>query len=184
MFFFASEIKNVSYGWVRGKCLKGDLLETSEKWLAQYCGFFPPLWLSSDYNSLFGYSHDSNKVLFGFKKLTKIFPVSYQMWMYVMGILANYDINNQKEMEIEIDRGLWDLKIQGVKELNDYCHLETFLRNKIFIKKDQIITDAIDLRRNSIIICKDESQRYALSKKGFSLGLSKVIPSFLRCEKQ
>jgi len=180
MFFFACDLDNIPYGWIRGSCKHGDYFETAYKWLAQYCNFFPPLFLSSDHLKLSGYSIKADKILFSYKTINGGFPVSYDGWMRIVGILLNLDTNNFRLIDERLVEGLKDLQALGEVNLLKYRNLDDFVKSTVFTDSEQFVVQALDLRRASSIVCQSEIQKTALVRKGFQSGQIRIVSSFSR----
>lgn len=179
MYFFACELDDVIYGFVRASCKQGDLLETAYKWLAQYCNFFPPLWLSSDQGKLTGYSVNCGKILFAFKNING-FPVSYRAWQMLLGTLVNLDTNDYRYIDQRLVEDLDDMKESGDINCSRHGTLDDFLKKNVFVNKDQFVVRSLDLRKSALIICNDEAQRLAISRKGFPSRNIKVTSLYSR----
>ena len=179
MYFFASDIELIPYGWIRGFCRKGDYYETGFKWLSQYCKFFPPLFVSLDQNKLTGYSHQGDKILFGFKEING-FPIKYDEWMMIVGILINLDTNNFRYIDEKLVEGLKELQASGYINLSGCANLDEFLKKRVFVEKDQFVVNSLDLRKSSVIISLSEIQKSSLIRKGFPANSIKVVSSFSR----
>lgn len=179
MNFYAGEVEEISYGWVRGSCKKGGYYETAYKWLSQYSKFFPPIFLSSDQNKLSGYDNKSNKVLFGFRNLNG-FPVKYDEWLRIVGILINLDTNNFRYIDEKLMEGLMELSKTGEIKIEPHVNLDSYLKSKVFVEFDQFVVGSLDLRKSSVIVCYNEIQKTALARKGFPVSQIKVVAGFSR----
>ncbi len=179
MYFYACDLELAPYGWVRGTCRKGDYYETAFKWLSQYCNFFPPLFVSREQDKLTCYSIKSDKLLFGFKSING-FPIKYDEWMRLVGVLVNLDTNNFRLIDEKLVEGLKEFQSLGEISLSGYANLDDFLRRRVFVESEQFVVASLDLRKSSIIISHNEIQKNSLVKKGFSPSLIKVVSSFSR----
>jgi len=179
MYFYACDLENSPCGWIRGICKKGNYYETAFKWLSQYCNFFPPLFVSTEQDKLTGYSIKSDKLLFGFKGING-FPIKYDEWMRLTGILVNLDTNNFRFIDEKLVEGLKELQAAGEIDLSPYANLDDFLKKRVFVESEQFVVSSLDLRKSSIIICHSEIQKSSLIKKGFTPNLIKVVSSFSR----
>ena len=179
MYFFACDFDDVVFGWIRGNCQKGEMYETAYKWLAQYCEFFPPLWVSLDEEKLTGYSAKSSKVLFGFKFVNG-FPVKYDAWMIFLGILINLDTNNFRYIDERLVEELDIMERDGETRWS-HCHnLDNYLKSYVFVNDDQFVVPSLDLRQSQTIVCSDEAQRGNLIRKGFQGSKIKVASVYSR----
>jgi len=179
MHFYAGDLEEISYGWIRGHCKKGSYYETAYKWLAQYCKFFPPIFLSSDQNKLSGYTQTCDKILFGFKNLNG-FPVKYDEWVRIVGILINLDTNNFRFIDERLVEGLKELAKIGEICLEPHTNLDSYLKGKVFVEYDQFVVESLDLRRSCVIVCFNEIQKSALVRKGFQSSQIKIVAAFSR----
>lgn len=179
MLFFSCDMDDIACGWVHGRCHRGDIYETAYKWLSQYCGFFPPLWISSDQDKLTGYAPRCGKVLFGFNKV-RGFPVKYDMWMVLLGTLINLDTDNFRFIDERLVEGLNTLEEQGELTWSDCKTLDRFLKQRVFVDRDQFVVKSLDLRKSQLILCNDEAQRAIVSKKGFPSSRVKVLSTYSR----
>lgn len=179
MHFYAGNLEEISYGWVRGNCKKGSYYETAYKWLAQYSKFFPPIFLSSDQNKLSGYTQTCDKILFGFKNLNG-FHVKYDEWVRVVGILINLDTNNFRLIDERLMEGLMELSKTGEITLDAHATLDSYLKSKVFVEHDQFVVGSLDLRKSSVIVCFNEIQKSALVRKGFPASQIKTVAAFSR----
>lgn len=179
MYFYACDLEETSFGWIRGHCKKGSYYETAYKWLAQYCNFFPPVFLSSDQSKLSGYNNENEKILFGFKSFNG-FPIKYDEWIRISGILINLDTNNYRFIDEKLSEGLLELAATGEIEFGPHTNLDQYLRSKVFVNYDQIVVESLDLRRSSVIVCFNEIQKTVLTRKGFSANQIKIVASFSR----
>lgn len=179
MYFSAFDIDDVPHGWIRGKCQRGDMYETAYKWLSQYCDFFPPVWVSDDQNKLTGYSFNSKKALFGFNRLSG-FPVKYDPWTTILGILINLDTNNFRLIDERLVEDLNSFDEDEVPGWSSSRTLDDYLRSFVFVNFDQFAVRSLDLRRSDVILCNDEAQRSILGKKGFPSSKIKVSSSYSR----
>lgn len=180
MYFFACDLDKAPYGIVRGSCKRGDFFETAYKWLAQYCQFFPPLFVSTDQSRLSGYLPSSDKIVFGFKSISNIFPVDYNGWVMISGILLNLDTNNFRLIDERLVEGLKELQSDGEVDLSKYHNLDDFLKRNVFVNKEQFAVQSLDLRRAYSILCSNEIQKATLTRKGFQSGQIKIVSSFSR----
>ena len=179
MYFTACDIENVPYGVISGRCSKGDIFETPYKWLSQFCRFFPPIFISHDQEKLAGYSQVGDKILFGFKSL-RGFSVSYECWMIVVGILLNLDTDDFTLMDKRLSDGLKNLESEGQLDLSRFNTMDSYLKSELFAKKDQFVIDKLDLRKSNAIICRNETQRVNLTRKGFMFSQIKIASTYSR----
>lgn len=179
LYFFACDIDCCSYGFIRASCRRGDLYETCYKWLAQYCKFFPPLFVSTDQHKLSGYSSGCDKVLFGFKNI-RGFPISYEEWYKISGVLINIDTMDFAMMDRALEEGLQDLELLGDYSMRNAGGFDEYLKNKVFIETDQYAVSGLDLRRASTIVCRSEIQKMTLMKRGFRSNDLRVASSYSR----
>jgi len=173
MYYYAGDIEEVFCGRIRPRLEKDSLLETAYRWLGRHCGFFPPLWVSRNQNKLVGYNIESQKVLFGFKRMNG-FGVIYDEWITLVGILANLKTSSFYYVDQVLFEELQILEKDGMVDFEGTKNLREYLQKKVFKKSDQIIVQSLDLRRSDIIICKSKIQKAALIKKGFPASKIKI----------
>ena len=168
MYYYASDIEDISYSRVRGKMREGDIYETAYKWLACYIGYYPPLWLSQDYHKLTGYGKGSKKILFGFKNVQGQ-PVSYDEWMIILGVLINLHTEDFVFASGEVEKELVLLSRRGIVDLSGLRGVPEFMKKYVLVSTaNQIATRSLDLRESTTIICCDQVQKMTLVRRGFS----------------
>ena len=131
MFFYACDISEVRHCRIKAQISSSDIGFSAAKWLSHHCGFFPQIWLSRRQDKLSGYNpYAKPKVLFGFNKMYG-FPVKYDEWQQILGILLNTRWGGKQFLDRRIDTDLsWmSTNDPNVTELlNGYGNLEKFLK--------------------------------------------------------
>jgi len=195
MYYHCRSLKYVTYGKVYPP--PEDTLEwmsPAYKWLGNYCGYFPQVWLSRSHSTITGirtrvYSkkqkfvirkkkYDKERrdfVLFGFDVI-RGFPLSYEHWCFIMGdLMANNDLKKQNGAIVKsLNEILFDSKDDDYpleEELADWvksgCNLDVYLRDYVFKEKDQVVVPNLNLKSAKKIICRNEKQKKTLRKMGF-----------------
>ena len=197
MYYHCRDLKYVEYGKVLPPpeyCVDDDFAD-AYKWLGHYCGFFPQIWLSRSTSCITGYGirsksvsyekgkkkttfhKDKGSVLFGFDNVQG-FPVDYNVWCYFLCLLAGRKWNSIKEVnKILIDR-LTSSSEDAKKD--DYYNEDTFysewdnsdglddyLNKYLFVKRDQVVVPALNLKSAKKIVCKNEKEKKKLRRMGF-----------------
>ena len=175
------------------------------KWLGIYCKYCPQIWLSRSKSSITGYKNnqkfpkkrkyvigkkpDEDYIMFGFENIIG-FPVDYNLWEMILSPLmsskdpikdGNKDIEkymneileDYKTEKIEITRD--DYGVYEWKECN--CNIDYFLKNKLFIEKDQVVLPSLNLKSAKIIYCRNEKQVKKLRNMGFIQDRIKILNS-------
>ena len=169
MFYHSRKLKYVVYGKIKGFEEKGDDFLPAYKWLEQYCGYFPQVWLSRSSSSITGMKNDSNKILFGFDYI-KGFPVDYGQWSFILPFLLGQK-GSKKILEKKVKNAYFEI----AKELKaDYKEFdggyENWRDNYLFAETNQIVVPILNLKAAKKIICRNEMQKKELKKIGFLLG--------------
>ncbi len=165
LYFLSYDINDCFFSYIRGRCVLGDFYDTSYKWLSRYCNFFPPIFLSTDKEKLFGCKSD-NKVIVGFKKIDG-FPVCFDEWEKISGILANLDTSDFGLMQEYLFGMLKDMESNESSNLFTFDSFKSYLKKKVFIEKDQYAVKGVDFRKSCVIICRNEIDKNFMVKRGF-----------------
>jgi hypothetical protein len=194
MYYHCRPIKYVEYDKVYPYKDDDNFLTPAYKWLSNYCGYCPQIWLSRSKSSITGYKIErrlkkrkhmiskrseakisNDSVMFGFD-IIKGFPISYQHWEFIMNSLLDTDVFKDQNASI-------------IKEMNEFCdickednidlyeecldwvnsgkNLDIFLRDYVFKEVDQIVVSSLNLKSAKKIICHNEKQKKKLRKMGF-----------------
>jgi len=197
MYYHCRELKYVLYDKVYPAPIDkvDNFLLPAYKWLGQYCGYCPQIWLSRSVSQLTGYKNANysskskkrddgtysvkrniefeDKVMFGFD-IIKGFPVDYYIWCY---FLNHFSEDGHSEDYITRDLNEWaqegNLKpvIQAYpiiqQWLNSDRKFDVFIRKYLFSEKDQVVVPSLNLKSAKKVICHNEKQRKTLRKMGF-----------------
>ena len=174
MFYHSRELKHVIYGKVDAFVERDDWLIPTYKWLSQYCGFFPQIWLSRSSNRFTGNRFRSQGILFGFDYI-KGFSVDYNQWERVlMGLIDHSkgkDITGlEKQMrDYFMKSNMEDDKegLEGKDRLFPVADYEEWRDNYLFVENDQVVTTRLNLKSTKKIICRNEREKKVLRKMGF-----------------
>ena len=195
MFYHCRPLKFVKYGKVYpapASTIESWLLN-AYKWLGEYCGYNPQIWLSRSTSSITGFRR--NRILkkrknviakrsemkepiamFGFDVI-KGFPVNYEPWETIINVLINTQ-DGFHEQNKKIIQWMDEL-VQDYKEMNEKpdgaikawiendSSLDKFLKNYLFIEVDQVVVPSLNLKAAKKIICRNEKEKKALRKMGF-----------------
>lgn len=176
MFYHSRPLKSVEYGKVGPAPI--DAIDpdfaNAYRWLAQYCGFFPQVWLSRSRSAITGYSQalQRDQVLFGFETI-KGFPVDYDSWCLLLNPLINAASVDQSNRVVE----------EAIRELvNDPQAHEhpvaiasrklggdttSILQSVLFVENDQVVVPRLNLKSAKQIVCRNEFQKKTLRRMGF-----------------
>jgi len=196
MYYHCRDLRHVEYGKVYPPPPDkvDDFFILAYKWLGNYCGYFPQVWLARSHLHLTGYksncilkkrqfvqqkrSYTKNKmdsVLFGFD-IIKGFPVSFRYWELILMFLSGEGTLEQKNERLiqEVNEIVRDCKkdnslIDEEMIAWDKCNgdLETFLKKYVFVEVDQVVVPSLNLKAAKQIICRNEKQKKKLRRMGF-----------------
>jgi len=124
-----------------------------------------------------------DSVLFGFENIQG-FPVSYDHWEYIMIMFCNNGAFKEKNLKKEnefLTNKINEFIISGKKEgfgeedmgvetknwVASGRNLDVFLKNHLFVEKDQVVVPSLNLKSAKQIICRDEKQKKRLRQMGF-----------------
>ena len=196
MYYHCRPLKYVTYGKVFPYKGEDSWLMPCYKWLGNYCGYAPQIWLSRSTSDITGFrvfnalkkrksviskrsetKIRNDSVLFGFENI-KGFPVDYDFWCSLLNDLMNIKATNIEEVNKALIKRLDQSVVWAKKE--DYFDedefskgwdetrdLDVFLKKYLFIEKDQVVVPALNLKSAKKIICRDERQKKKLRKMGF-----------------
>lgn len=181
MYYHNRPLKYIEYGKVYPA--PEDLIDQdygkAYKWLSQYCGYFPQIWLSRSScsyitgfrSSGFGKQKKSDLVLFGFD-LIKGFPVKYDPWCRLLTTLMN-----SKDLADANDcvKGYLESLEEDPPEYDDpfmdtwikFHDVDKVLNSQLFILQDQVVVPALNLKSAKEIIVENERKKKILRKMGF-----------------
>jgi hypothetical protein len=129
MFYHCERLKYVKYGKIHPVWTDSPDCDLAYKWLGQFCGYSPQIWLSKGDVLITGFKnqkdkYNKNDILFGFD-IIKGFPVSYDPWCFVIQAfcgLYDYSPNSKKWEDYEkINKGIRDKF--SLEELNKRLEL-------------------------------------------------------------
>lgn len=199
MYYHCRPLKYVEYGKVFPPPDKElwDFMVPAYRWLGNYCGYCPQVWLSRSHLSITGYksfrmmkkrenvmrkrseTRDSNdSVLFGFDVI-KGFPVDFGMWEFILMFMPDNSSSleeKNKEIARELNEIVRECKADGIEEPVDRefvawesCHgnIDLFLKKHLFVEKDQVVVPSLNLKVAKKIFCRDEKQKKKLRHMGF-----------------
>lgn len=180
MYYHYREIGHVKYGKVGPPPLEvlDPYFSAAYRWLGQFCGFHPQVWLSRSRSWMTGYrTQDLNKaapgdgILFGFESVQG-FPVSYDVWcelINVLGCTTTLEEANQAVLA-HLEWRASDPEL--CQEPLSVSWLETqnvgkVLSAHLFVKHDQVVVPSLNLKVAKRIVCRNERQKKELRHMGF-----------------
>lgn len=148
------------------------------RWLGQYCGFFPQVWLSRSRSGITGFRSPrlkkqvpSDGVLFGFESIQG-FPVAYDFWCELLGTLMNSEDLDRANKAVQDyldslasdpDLGAEPVSLTWRKDRD----IRDVFSKHLFVKHDQVVVPNLNLKAAKVIICRNETQKRALRRMGF-----------------
>lgn len=176
MYYHATSMKYIKYGKIVGNPNPDHEFGYTYRWLSNYCGYFPQLWLSRSKSVITGYKNEKDSVLFCFDVI-KGFPVEYDLWCQLLGLLwkcqlKEYDpVKDVKKVNVLLN---FALHPSGLS-----IEFEDWLKDNLFVKKDQVVVPSLNLKAAKEICCRNEKQKKKLRKMGFIEDRIKIknIPS-------
>jgi len=197
MYYHSCPLKYVEYGKIKPYKDEDNWLNPCYDWLGHYCGYSPQIWLSRSNSAITGYRSSNirkkrakvdigkrkqkkiyiDSVMFGFEDI-KGFYVEYELWCYLLDFLMNIDskdiskINNS--LIVQLNESVELAKEEGYLKEEEYLmawdkarDFDVFLKDNLFVEKDQVVVPALNLKSAKKIICKNEKQKKKLRKMGF-----------------
>jgi hypothetical protein len=173
MYYHHRELAYVRYGKVGPPPV--DTLDPefarAYKWLGQYCGFFPQVWLSRSKSWITGRGSRADGLLFGFESIQG-FPVAFDFWCKLLPHLMNsdsVDLANtafQKSLEWQASDPRYCMEPVSVT-WRETRNIRDVLSKHLFVKHDQVVVPNLNLKAAKVIICRNENQKRALRRMGF-----------------
>lgn len=179
MYYHSRELKYVTYGKVYPVWTPANYFDLSYKWLGQFCGYAPQVWLSKSNIEYTGFKNKENKynkddILFGFD-IIKGFSVNMEPWEYILNAFNRLDVdmrddytmeqlNNELESYISSISALFD---NPTEELELYELSVEGLLKELFKDVDQVVVPSLNLKTAKKIICRTDLQKKKLRKMGF-----------------
>lgn len=148
------------------------------RWLGQYCGFSPQIWLSRSTSMITGFRQaNSNKpiqedgVLFGFESIQG-FPLAYELWCEFLRHFLNFDSLMQANKAVAEQLEWRSAQPEMCEEPVSLAWLRTrdvqgVLSEYLFVEHDQVVVPSLNLKAAKLIICRNERQKKALRRMGF-----------------
>jgi hypothetical protein len=177
MYYHSRDLKYVKYDKVGAYVTDDNWLIPSYKWLGNYCGFFPQIWLSRSSSYITGKRFDKNQILLGFEYI-KGFPLDYDQWHNVLdGVSCGNCLEETDDFEVLEKRMIdyfkksneWDdkEKLEGNDRGFPVRNYEDWRDNYLFVENDQVVVPRLNLKVAKEIICRNEKQKKSLRKMGF-----------------
>ena len=182
MYYHHRELRHVEYGRVvpPPESAIDPLFARAYRWLGRHCGYAPQVWLSRSRSAITGFrgqiigpEEKDEGVLFGFESIQG-FPVDYGVWSIFLTDLCNAPtpdladraiVEHLQWLSCESDPGLRDQPVcRTWRETGD---LRAVLEKHLFVKQDQVVVPALNLRAAKQVVCGDERQKRALRRMGF-----------------
>jgi hypothetical protein len=164
MYYHARPLKYVECGKIYPNPTPDDDLVFCYRWIGNYCGFYPQVWLSRSTSWMTGYQNEKDKVLFCFDVL-KGFPISYTVWERLMGALWPAELEGFDPVDdIKKVNALLNFQLHpsGLPE-----EFDDWLKENAFFKDDQVVVPSLNLKSAKEIHCRNEKQKKKLRKMGF-----------------
>lgn len=180
MYYHHRELQYVEYGKIYPppiESLDPDFA-LAYRWLGQYCGFFPQVWLSRSSSSITGYFSSGPRkkfrqdgLLFGFESI-RGFPLAFDLWCELLNVLINLksieQANKAVQAHFEERAHDPDLREEPIslawRKTGDLQHV---LSKHLFVKHDQVVVPNLNLKAAKLVICRNEYQKKALRQMGF-----------------
>ena len=117
---------------------------------------------------------DRDGVLFGFENIQG-FPLEYNTWEFILMAIQNannFETQNQKIIEFMNDmaKDYKESDEEPDEEMQawlDASDLDSYLKKRLFIEKNQVVVPSLNLKAAKKIICRNERDKKALRKMGF-----------------
>ena len=179
MYYHSRELKYVMYGKVYPVWTPNNYLDLNYKWLGQFCGYAPQVWLSKSNIGYTGFKNKENKynkddILFGFD-IIKGFSVKMEPWEYILNAFHRLDVDMRDNYTIEqlnnelvsYIRSILALFDNPTEELELYELSVEGLLKELFKDVDQVVIPSLNLKTAKKIICRTDLQKKKLRKMGF-----------------
>ncbi len=179
MYYHRRDLPHIAYGKVGPPPEEAIDQEFARayRWLGQYCGFYPQVWLSRSRSSITGFTRfygvpaRDTGVLFGFDQVQG-FPVDYDLWCELLNTLmrsASVDHANELVRE-HLDWRVSDPELAEEPVSRTWRQtrdLDCALREHLFQHNDQVVVPRLNLKSAKRIVCRNEHQKKALRRLGF-----------------
>jgi len=179
VYYHCTELKHVKYGKIypapETSC-DVDLIH-AYRWLGNYCGYCPQIWLSCCNVSMTGFRNDyarmKDGILFGFDWING-FGVDYDMWCMMLGTASMHADKKGDELSDIVFRQM--LEIDAECAISDPDHIlytkgaktsDEFLESVVFKGTNQFVLPCLNLKTATKIVCRNEKQKKKLRRKGF-----------------
>jgi hypothetical protein len=108
--------------------------------------------------------------MFGFEHI-RGFPLDYTEWHAILNSLlmkpwVSFEDANKHIQAYLTNIRTWDAE-DGALQSSGYYELESFLKESLFVKRDQVVVPTLNLKSAKKIFCRNEKQKKALRKMGF-----------------
>jgi len=190
MYYHCRPLKYVRYGKIKPppeKVIDDDFI-CCYKWLGQYCGYCPQIWLSRSKSCLTGYRSSNSKkedfVMFGFDVIEG-FCLDFDTWAIFIHSIMTFCRRKINPSLIEINENIYsDLKEYlnddggFMKNFKDKS-FEEILDKVLFVENDQVVVPSLNLKVAKQIFCRTEKVKRKLRKLGFIEDRIKIMPNQL-----
>lgn len=169
-------MKYVEYGKIYGNPDPDGCFSECYRWLSNYCGYFPQVWLSRSHSRITGIRSCRDQVLFGFDVI-RGFPLNYDWWCYMLspimkavygGLDPIRDIGAINEIlfgEVKRVYRSWPDEFSG--DPHDSETVDDWLEKHVFVKHDQVVVPSLNLKAAKEVFCGSEKEKKKLRKLGF-----------------
>jgi hypothetical protein len=197
MYYHCRPLKYVKYGTVEPppSYKKENWLVPCYKWLGEYCGFYPQVWLARGQQAITGMkmntkrSKEGPNIVFGFEHI-KGFGIDYALWHNIMNILTGpdsqdivFDAEAKESVKDTLAKRLKWEATHGVTEeywtetdLANYPAISWWKENDdidewmekfLFAENDQVVVPRLNLKSAKKVFCENEKIKKKLRKMGF-----------------
>jgi hypothetical protein len=184
MFYHQRPSQYVTYGKVHPQKTEDEEFARAYRWLGQYCGYAPQIWLSRSTSCITGFNRrpDLDLILFGFENI-KGFPIDYNFWCELLNLFFNVP-------SVEYANEALNLYFEDRASTYEECgdsdrvhevwkktqNVDEMLRQCLFCENDQVVVPSLNLKAAKVIFCRTDRQKKELWKMGFIEDRIKVSP--------
>lgn len=174
----------MTYGKVTPQKTEDEHFSRAYRWLGQYCGFAPQIWLSRSTSNITGFNTrpDLDLILFGFENI-KGFPIDYTFWCEILNPLINSPSVDYANEALKSEFENWASSYEDGDEsdrVNEVWQktrdVDEVLQQCLFLENDQVVVPSLNLKTAKVIFCRTDRQKKVLRKMGFIEDRIKVRP--------
>ena len=189
MYYHCRPLKYVEYGKIlppSEEIIDDDFIYCY-RWLGNYCGYCPQIWLSRSRSCLTGYKSGNSKkedfVMFGFD-VVKGFPLEFDTWeLFIYSIMSLYNKNKKpslNQINSKIFKDIQDFikeDDEGYMDKYKYKSFQEILDKVLFMEHDQVVVPSLNLKSAKEIFVRTEKTKKKLKKMGFIDDRIKIMPN-------